>query len=57
MKKAASNKKKDLYTITLHLPIGSNEYKFVVDDIWQIDSKNPETVQNDSGSMNSVVTL
>lgn len=46
-----------LYAITLHLPPGSHEYKFVVDDVWQIDFKNPETVQNDFGSMNSVVTL
>jgi 1,4-alpha-glucan branching enzyme len=50
-------KEDDLYTITLHLPPGSHEYKFVVDDVWQIDPKNPETVQNDFGSMNSVVTL
>ncbi|MBI5593725.1 MAG: hypothetical protein HY881_25005 [Deltaproteobacteria bacterium] len=46
-----------LYTITFHLPPGSHEYKFVVDDDWQIDSKNPETVQNAFGSMNSIVTL
>lgn len=46
-----------LYKVTIHLSHGTHEYKFVMDDIWLIDPKNPETVENAFGSMNSVVTL
>jgi 1,4-alpha-glucan branching enzyme len=57
VKMKQTGKKDGLYIITLHLPPGTHEYKFVVDDTWQIDSNNPETVSNAFESMNSVVTL
>jgi len=46
-----------LYTVKLQLRSGAHEYKFVVDDIWQVDPQNPETMDNACGSINSVVTL
>jgi 1,4-alpha-glucan branching enzyme len=45
------------YSITLNLPVGRHEYKFVVDDVWQVDPENPETVQNAFGSLNSIITV
>jgi hypothetical protein len=36
---------------------GAHEYKFVVDDIWQIDPQNSETVDNAYGSINSVLKI
>ena len=46
-----------IYTITVQLTPGCHQYKFLVDGSWQIDFANPEMVQNDFGSMNSVIML
>jgi 1,4-alpha-glucan branching enzyme len=46
-----------LYTVTLHLPAGRHEYKFVVNDVWQVDPENSEKLQNGFGEMNSVITV
>ena len=43
------------YAVTVLVPPGRHEYKFTVDDVWQVDPENPETVPNAFGSMNSVV--
>ena len=56
-KMTLTDKGDGLYTVTVHLPPGSHEYKFVVNGVWQIDSQNPEMVQNDFGSMNSIIML
>ena len=45
------------YTATLRIPRGSHEYKFVVDDIWQVDPANPDCVINGHGSMNSLIVV
>jgi 1,4-alpha-glucan branching enzyme len=45
------------YSVTLQLPGGRHEYKFVVDDVWHTDPLNPETIPNDCGSMNSVIVV
>ena len=46
-----------LYMVKLQLRSGAHEYKFIVDDIWQIDPQNPETVDNACGSINSVLKI
>ena len=42
---------------TLRVPPGRHEYKFVVNGEWRVDPKCPESVPNDSGSTNSVITV
>ena len=46
-----------IYTISLMIAKGRHEYKFVVDDVWQVDAVNPESVVNNLGSLNSVVVV
>lgn len=46
-----------IYSITIMLTTGRHEYKFVVDDVWYLDPKNPESVASDIGSLNSVVVV
>jgi len=42
------------YTVTLSLPKGSYEYKFVINGTWCADPECAEWVQNDMGTLNSV---
>ncbi len=46
-----------VYTATMLIPKGRHEYKFVVDDIWQVDPVNTESIANESGTMNSVIVV
>ena len=46
-----------VYTATLRISRGSHEYKFIVDDIWQVDPSNPDCVINGYGSLNSLVVV
>ena len=46
-----------IYTITIMFAKGRHEYKFIVDDVWQVDAANPESVVNDFGSLNSVIVV
>ncbi len=41
----------------LFLPPGFYEYKFVIDGIWHIDGSCPNWVLNNSGGLNSVLTV
>jgi len=43
--------------ITLVLPPGRHEYKFVVNGEWYADPNCAESAMNDQGSLNSVVTV
>ena len=45
------------YTVTLELPPGEYEYKFVRDDEWLPDDGNPNFTANDFGTLNSVVRV
>ena len=45
------------YAISLLLPKGRHEYKFVINDVWCIDPECPEWAANGLGSLNSVVTV
>jgi 1,4-alpha-glucan branching enzyme len=46
-----------LYRVSIKLPPGRHEYKFVVDGCWQTDPENPSGLLNDFGDLNSVITV
>jgi len=43
-----------IFTTNVNLPLGTHEYKFVIDGIWCVDPECPEWRQNDHGTLNSV---
>ena len=45
------------YTITLMLPKGEHEYKFMINGTWCVDPENPSFCQNQFGSLNSVIEV
>jgi 1,4-alpha-glucan branching enzyme len=45
------------YSISLMLPKGKHEYKFLIDGEWHVDLKCPNWKQNDYGTLNSVVSV
>jgi len=46
-----------VYTVTILIPKGRHEYRFVVEDIWQVDPVNPQSAVNEFGSLNSVIVV
>ena len=46
-----------IFSITLRLPRGHYEYKFVVDGVWQADPRNPQWVPNGLTTTNSVLEV
>lgn len=49
--------KEGIYTTTLKLAPGKYEYKYVIDGAWCADPENAESVPNDQGTFNSVITV
>ena len=45
------------YTITLVLPKGQYEYKFVVNGSWMVDPECQNWVRNSLGTLNSLITV
>ncbi len=45
------------YTVTMLLPQGTYQYKFVVDGKWQQDPNNPESADDGYGGQNSVLKV
>jgi 1,4-alpha-glucan branching enzyme len=45
------------WNVTVALPAGRHEYKFVVDGRWMIDPRGSHFVPNDFGSLNSVIEV
>jgi 1,4-alpha-glucan branching enzyme len=45
------------YSVTLLLPPGRHEYKFVVNGEWRVDPRHPDTAPNAHGSHNSVIDV
>ncbi len=43
------------YTLTMALPKGKYEYKFIIDEVWTIDPECTEWTPNNLGSLNSVL--
>ncbi len=56
-KKMAYKAKEGLYSATVKLAPGTYEYKFIIDGTWCADPENVNSVQNDQGTFNSVVTV
>ena len=49
--------KAGVYSTTVKLAPGSYQYKFVIDGTWCADPENANSVSNDQGTFNSVVTV
>jgi 1,4-alpha-glucan branching enzyme len=45
------------YRITVVLPPGRHEYKFVINGEWSVDRECPEWVPNEHGTLNSVIQV
>ncbi len=56
-KKMAYKAKEGVYSATINLGPGSYQYKFVIDGTWCADPENVNSVQNDQGTFNSVITV
>ncbi len=46
-----------LYTVTVLLPKGEHQYKFVVNGEWHVDPDCDNWVRNDLGTLNSVIDV
>jgi hypothetical protein len=46
-----------IYTASLKLAAGTYQYKFVIDGIWCADPENANSIPNDQGTFNSVITV
>ena len=56
-KKMLDKKNEGLYTVSVKLAPGVYEYKFVIDGTWCADPECADWVQNDHGTLNSVITV
>ena len=56
-KKMAYKAKEGVYSATMKLAPGDYQYKFVIDGTWCADPENRDFVQNDHGTLNSVITV
>ena len=56
-KKMSDKKEAGVYTVSVKLAPGTYQYKFVIDGTWCADPENLDFVQNDHGTLNSVVTV
>ena len=46
-----------VYSVAIKLAPGTYQYKFVIDGTWCADPENRDFVQNDHGTLNSVITV
>ena len=56
-KKMLEKKGNGVYTVAIKLVPGTYQYKFVIDGTWCADPENRDFVQNDHGTLNSVITV
>ena len=49
--------KAGVYSATLKLAAGTYQYKFVIDGTWCADPENVNSIPNDQGTFNSVITV
>ncbi len=56
-KKMAYKAKDGVYAVSLKLAPGDYQYKFVIDGTWCADPENVNSVANDQGTFNSVITV
>jgi 1,4-alpha-glucan branching enzyme len=45
------------YTLTLMLPAGEHQYKFVINGVWCVDPNCTDWVSNAMGSLNSIMRV
>jgi 1,4-alpha-glucan branching enzyme len=53
-KEMVDKKGDGVFVVTLSLPVGSHQYKFVIDGTWCADPDCADWMQNDHGTLNSV---
>jgi len=51
------NDQNDIWSKTVMLPVGTYEYKFLVDGIWRLDPQNNQTCPNCFGTYNNIFNL
>jgi 1,4-alpha-glucan branching enzyme len=51
------NEELGIFEYHCKLPVGSYEYKLVVDGQWVLDGHNPTSIKNDVGSQNSIARV
>ena len=56
-KKMLEKKGNGVYSVAIKLAPGTYQYKFVIDGTWCADPENRDFVQNDHGTLNSVITV
>ncbi len=56
-KKMTYKAKEGIYAATVKLAPGDYQYKFVIDGTWCADPENTNSVANDQGTFNSVVSV
>lgn len=56
-KKMLDKKNEGVYTTSVKLAPGSYQYKFVIDGTWCADPENLDFVQNEHGTLNSVIVV
>jgi len=56
-KKMSEKKGSGVYAASVKLAPGTYQYKFVIDGTWCADPENRDFVQNDHGTLNSVITV
>ena len=56
-KKMAYKARSGVYAATIKLAPGTYQYKFVIDGTWCADPENADSVANDQGTFNSVITV
>lgn len=56
-KKMTDKKNEGVYTATVKLAPGTYQYKFVIDGTWCADPECADWVQNEHGTLNSVINV
>ena len=56
-RKMAYKARSGVYAVTLKLAPGNYQYKFVIDGTWCADPENADSVANNHGTFNSVITV
>ena len=46
-----------IFQCAVMLGTGTFEYKYYINDLWCVDHSNPNFMQNDMGTLNSVITV
>ena len=53
----AMRRRRDVFSVTVPVPPGTHEYKFIAEGRWRIDPDHSDWAVNSYGTVNSVVTV